>query len=209
MAKYNGPSCRLCKREGVKLYIKGEKCFSDKCPMEKRPYPPGMHRNTRVKNSDYRIRLREKQKAKRIYGLTEKQFKSYVVKANRQKGVAGTNLLMLLERRLDNVAYRMGFFSSRSQARQFISHRHVLVNGRIVNIPSFLVKEGDVIEIKEKSKKNDIIVKNMEEASEKGFPHWVDVDPDKLKGTFSSLPAREDLTSPEITEQLIIEFYSR
>ena len=209
MSKYNGPSCRLCKREGVKLYIKGEKCHTDKCPMEKKPYPPGMHRNTRVKNTDYRIRLREKQKAKRIYGITEKQFKSYVVKANREKGVAGINLLMLLERRLDNVVFRMGFFTSRSQARQYVSHRHVTVNGKIVNIPSFLVKEGDVIEIKEKSKKNSIIVENMEQAAERGFPHWVEVDPEKFKGTFSSLPAREDLNVPEIEEQLIIEFYSR
>lgn len=209
MSKYNGPSCRLCKREGVKLYIKGEKCHTDKCPMEKRPYPPGMHKNTRVKNTDYRIRLREKQKAKRVYGLTEKQFKSYVVKANRQKGVAGVNLLMLLERRLDNVVFRMGFFNSRSQARQYVSHRHILVNGKIVNIPSFLVKEGDLVEIKEKSKKNSIILENIEQSTERGFPHWVDVEPEKLKGTFSSLPTREDLNTPEIEEQLIIEFYSR
>ncbi len=210
MGRYTGSVCRLCRREGIKLYLKGEKCFSPSCPLEKRPYPPGEHgRNVRPRPTDYWLRLREKQRARRIYGVSEKQFKKYYEMADRMKGVTGENLLILLERRLDNVIYRMGFAASRKQARQLVTHRHFKVNGRVVDKPSYLVKQGDVIEVKEQSKNIQVIKENLEKASERGFPHWVDVDPEAMKGKFVTLPAREDLRTPEIREQLIVEFYSR
>ncbi len=208
MAKYNDAVCRLCRREGVKLYLKGEKCYSPKCIMEKRPYPPGKSsdRGRRAKVSDYGIRLREKQKARRIYGVMEKQFRRYFDMASREKGLTGENLIRLLERRLDNVVYRLGFASSRREARQLVSHGHFLVNGRSTNIPSYLVKVGDVIKVKDKSKDIEPIQRGL--SYEKATPLWLELDAESLTGKVVDLPKREDVDI-DIKEQLIVEFYSR
>ncbi len=208
MARYTGPRCRLCRREGTKLFLKGDRCYSDKCAFERRSYAPGQHGQARIKVSDYGIRLREKQRVRRMYGIQEKQFRRYFDWADRQKGVTGTNLLVLLERRLDNIVYRLGFADSRSQARQLVIHRHFLVNGRMVNIPSYLVRVGDVIEVAEKSK--DILpIKTAQEAlARRGVPEWLELDSEKLKGTVKSFPERSHITMP-IQEQLIVEFYSK
>ncbi len=210
MAKYTGPRCRLCRREGMKLFLKGERCFTDRCAFERRSYPPGQHGQAqiRVKRSDYGIRLREKQKVKRIYGVSEKQFSRYFDRADRMRGQTGHNLLSLLERRLDNVVYRLGFASSRTQARQMVAHGLFLVNGRSVDIPSYLVKVGDTIELKEKYRQNQAIVDNLEAVVRRGVPQWLELDKDNFKGTVKALPTREDITMP-IQEQLIVEFYSR
>ena len=210
MGRYLGPRCRLCRREGMKLFLKGERCYTDKCSFERRSYPPGQHgqAQVRAKMSDYGIRLREKQKVKRMYGLSEKQFRRYFDEADRLKGLTGTNLLVLLERRLDNVVYRLGFASSRRQARQLVRHGHILVNGRKVNIPSFLVKVGDVIEVREKSRQNPFVKESLEGVARRGVPQWLELDPDGFKGVIQALPVREDITLP-IQEQLIVEFYSR
>ncbi len=209
MARYRGSVCRLCRRENLKLFLKGDRCYSDKCAFERRSYPPGQHGQRRGgKYSDYRLQLREKQKVKRIYGVLEKQFRSYYRRAERQKGITGTNLLLLLERRLDNVVYRMGFASSRNQARQLVRHNHFLVNGRKVNIPSYLVKPGDVIEVREKSRNVPPILEAMETVVRRGIPNWLEVDKERFRGVFKALPSREDLTMP-IQEQLIVELYSK
>lgn len=206
MARYVGPRCRLCRREGMKLYLRGDRCYTEKCAIERRNYPPGQHSEVRGKFMEYGMRLREKQRVKRMYGLTEKQFKRFFEMAERMKGIVGTNLLVLLERRLDNVVYRCGFASSRSEARQIVSHRHVLVNGRVVNIPSFLVKPGDTIEIR---KKDLLPVKNaIESVVRRGIPTWLEVDKENLRARVRIVPTREDITMP-IKEQLIVEFYSR
>ena len=209
MARYTDSSCKLCRRENLRLYLKGDRCYGDKCGFERRSYAPGQHGQRRGgKLSDYRIQLREKQKVKRIYGLLEKQFRGYYFRAEKQKGITGTNLLILLESRLDNVVYRIGFAASRKQARQLVRHNHFLVNNRKVNIPSYQVRPGDEIGAKDKSKKVPQIVEAMETVIRRGIPDWIDVDKEKFKGTLKALPNREDLTMP-IQEQLIIELYSK
>lgn len=209
MARYRGSSCRLCRRENLKLFLKGDRCYGDKCSFERRPYPPGQHGQRRGgKFSDYRIQLREKQKVKRIYGVLEKQFRGYYYRADRQKGITGTNLLTLLESRLDNTVYRMGFAASRNQARQLVRHNHFLVNNKKVNIPSYRLKPGDVVEVREKSRKISQILEAMETVVRRGIPNWLEVEKDKFRGVFKTLPNREELTMP-IQEQLIIELYSK
>ena len=208
MARYTGPSCRLCRRERLKLFLKGERCYSEKCAVDRREYPPGQHGQNRKKFSDYEIQLREKQKVKRIYGVMDKQFRKYFEEASRQKGITGENLLLILERRLDNMVYRMGFASSRNEARQLIKHNHFGVNGRRVNVPSFLLKTGDVVELKEKSRNIARIQESLEGVSRRSIPRWLEVDKDNLRGKVISLPAREELTMP-INEHLIVEFYSK
>lgn len=209
MARETGASCRLCRRENLKLFLKGDRCYGDKCAYERRPYPPGQHGQRRGgKLSDYQLQLREKQKVKRIYGLLENQFRRYYELAEKQKGITGTNLLLLLECRLDNVMYRMGFASSREQARQLVRHNHVMVNNRRVNIPSFQVKVGDEVEIKEKSRKVPVILEAMETVARRGVPNWMELDKEKFRGIFKAFPNREDLTMP-IQENLIVELYSK
>lgn len=208
MGKYTGPACRLCRREGLKLFLKGDRCYSDKCAFERRSYVPGQHGQARVKVSNYGLQLREKQKVKRMYGLLERQFRTCFEKADWQKGVTGTNLLVLLERRLDNVVYRLGFASARRQARHLARHNHFLVNGKKVNIPSYLVKVGDVIEIKEKSRSILPINEAIEAVVRRGVPQWLELDKDNFRGTIKAYPVREDLTMP-MQEQLIVELYSK
>ena len=205
MARYTGPSCKLCRREGVKLFLKSERCYTEKCEIEKRNYPPGVHVETRTK-TEYGVRLREKQRVRKMYGLTETQFKRFFVTAERMGGITGTNLLVLLERRLDNMVYRFGFAGSRKEGRQLVSHRHIKVNGKKVNVPSFLVKEGDEIEVVDK---NLPPVRNaLESVVRRGTPSWLELDKEDAKGKVKLLPTRDDITLP-IKEQLIVEYYSR
>jgi small subunit ribosomal protein S4 len=192
----------------MELYLKGERCYTDKCAIKRRNYPPGQHGQGRTKISDYGVQLREKQKVRRIYGVLEKQFRTYFTKADRMKGVTGENLLILLERRLDNLVYRLGFASSRIEARQLVKHGHFTINGRKVNIPSILVKVGDVIELREKSRQIVRVVDSLDSVVRRGIPQWLDLDKDAFKGTLKSLPVREDITMP-IQEQLIVELYSK
>ncbi len=209
MARYTGSVCRLCRRENMKLFLKGDRCYSDKCAFDRRGYPPGQHGERRGRKiSDYGIQLREKQKVKRMYGLTEKQFRIFFHRANQQKGITGTNLLTMLERRLDNVVYRMGFVNSRTQGRHFVRHNHFSVNGRRVNIPSFLVRPGDTVEVREKSRAIQAIGDALEAVVRRGVPQWIELDKDNFKGIVQSLPVREDLTMP-IQEQLIVELYTK
>ena len=209
MARYRGSVCRLCRRENLKLFLKGDRCYSDKCAFDRRGYPPGDHGQRRGrKPSDYGIQLREKQKVKRVYALSEKQFRLFFEKAEKQRGVTGTNFLVLLERRLDNVVYRIGFANSRSQARHFVRHKHFTVNGKKVNIPSFLVKVGDVIEVKEKSRKMQAVGDALGAVVRRGVPQWLDLEKEKFTGVVKSFPIREDLTMPML-EQLIVELYSK
>ena len=209
MARYSEAACRLCRRENVKLFLIGDRCYTDKCAFERRSYPPGQHGQRRGRKiSDYGIQLREKQKVKRIYGVLEKQFRKYYTRADRQKGITGTNLLILLERRLDNIVYRMGFASSRNQARQLVRHNHFTVNGRKVNIPSYQVKIGDVIEVREKSRKSPFILEAMETVVRREMPSWLEVDGSNFRGIVKEFPNREELTMP-INEQLIVELYSK
>ncbi|OQY05406.1 MAG: 30S ribosomal protein S4 [Desulfobacteraceae bacterium 4572_123] len=209
MARYRGSVCRLCRRENMKLFLKGDRCYSDKCAFERRSYAPGQHgQSRRRKPSDYGIQLREKQKVKRMYELSEKQFRLTFSKADRQQGITGTNLLISLERRLDNTVYRIGFVNSRSQGRQLVKHNHFLVNGRKVNIPSYLIKIGDVIEVREKSRKIQAIVDSMDAVVRRGVPQWIEFEKENMKGLVKSFPVREDLTMP-IQEQLIVELYSK
>jgi small subunit ribosomal protein S4 len=208
MARYTGPSCKLCRRERQKLFLKGSKCHSQKCPLENKNYAPGMHGlSRRMKFSEYGVQLREKQKVKRIYGLLESQFHTYYEKANRQKGVTGENLLKLLERRLDNVIFRLGFAPSRKAARQIVLHRHFKVNGKLVNIPSYLLSPGDVVSVKEKSKKMDVIHESLRRTKD-GIYNWLTVDKASLSGTFSQLPERDEIPL-NVNEQLIVELYSK
>ncbi len=211
MARYTGSACRLCRRERVRLYLKGERCRSSKCPFERgRSYPPGQHGRMRGgKITDYGLQLREKQKLKRIYGLLERQFRLYFYKAERMKGITGENLLVLLERRLDNVVYRLGFASSRRQARQLVVHRHFKVNGRIVDRPSFWVKVGDVIELREKSRNNEFIQESMQLALQRGIPPWLELDADNFRGQVLAFPTREQLVDIPVNEQLVVELYSK
>ncbi|MDY6843287.1 MAG: 30S ribosomal protein S4 [Thermodesulfobacteriota bacterium] len=201
--------CRLCRREGSKLFLKGDRCYSDKCAFEKRPFPPGQQlRRTRSKFSNYGIQLREKQKVKRMYGLMEKQFRNYFLYADKKKGVTGTNLLILFERRLDNVVYRLGFASSRREARQLVSHKHFLVDEKKVNIPSFLVKKGNTIALKEKSKNIPSVLNALEAVERRQIPNWLELDRENFRGRVLNFPVRDDITMP-IQEQLIVELYSR
>ncbi len=208
MARYHGAVCRLCRREGLKLFLKGERCYTEKCAVERRSYAPGQHGKGRVKFSEYGVQLREKQKVKRIYGILEKQFRRYYLAASRSKGVTGIQLLMSLEGRLDNMVYRFGFAASRTEARQYVRHGHFLVNGQKVNIPSYQVQPGDLIELREKSRAVAKIGNNLEAAARRGLPHWLEFDAKAFKGTIKARPAREDLTMP-IQEQLIVELYSK
>ena len=209
MARYTGPVCRLCRREDMKLFLKGDRCYTDKCGFERRAYAPGQHGQARKrKMSNYGEQLREKQKVKRIYGLAERQFRGYYHKAIRMKGVAGENLLQLLERRLDNIVYRLGFASDHAEARQLVRHGHFSVNGKRVNIPSYLVRTGDVVDVRERSKKVKRIEESIGAIDRRGVPKWLELEKDNFKGKLTSLPAREDLTLP-IREQLIVELYSR
>ncbi len=208
MARYLGAACRLCRREGAKLFLKGDRCFSEKCAIERRAYPPGMHGQGRARFSDYGVQLREKQKVKRMYGLLEKQFRQTFKKASGMKGRAGENLLMLLERRLDNVVFRMGFATSRNEARQLIKHRHFTVNGKKVSTPSILVKPGMKIGLREKSKKVTRITAALDALEGRSLPQWLEIEKDALLGTVKQMPNREDITLP-IEEQLIVELYSR
>ena len=209
MSRYKDSVCRHCRRENLKLYLKGDRCYSDKCAFDRRSYPPGEHGERRGRKiSDYGIQLREKQKVKRMYGLSEKQFHLFFERAEAQRGVTGINLLVLLECRLDNVIYRLGFANSRTQGRQFVLHNHFLVNGKKVNIPSFLVKKGDSIEVKEKSKKIAAISDSLEAVVRRGIPQWLELEKEKHKGVVTGFPVREDLTMP-IQEQLVVELYSK
>ncbi len=208
MARYRESLCRLCRSEGIKLFAKGDRCYTEKCAFERRGYAPGEHGQSRRKNSDYGVQLREKQKLKRMFGLLERQFKLYFEKADRQKGVTGTNLLILLERRLDNVVFRMGFASSRAEARQLVMHSHFAVNGKKVNIPSYLVEAGSVIEVREKSRKMTRILEALDTVTRRGLPQWLELDKDNFRGVLKALPTREELTMP-IHEQLVVELYSK
>ena len=209
MARYIGPVCRLCRREDMKLFLKGERCYTDKCGYERRSYPPGQHGQARrKKRSDYGEQLREKQKVKRIYGIAERQFRGYFFKAARMKGIAGENLIQLLERRLDNVVYRMGFASDHAEARQLVRHGHFTVNGKKVNIPSYLVRTNDVIAVRESSQKMARINEALAAVDRRGVPQWIALDKDNFRGSITQLPTREDVTLP-IREQLIIELYSK
>ncbi len=206
MSRHTGPVCKICRREGMKLFEKGEKCYTEKCGVEKRNYPPGVHMETRRKVTEYGIRLREKQKVKRMYGLSENQFKRSFAMAEKAKGVTGTNLLIFLERRLDNMVYRLGLAVSRKEARQLVSHTHVAVNGKTVDIPSYLVKEGDEIAIRHKDLPS---VKNaLESVVRRGLPSWLELEKEAMMGKVKLLPTREDISIP-IKEQLIVEYYSR
>ena len=208
MARYTGPSCRLCRRENMELFLKGDRCYTDKCAIKRRNYPPGQHGQGRSKNSAYGIQLREKQKVRRIYGLMENQFRGYFAEADRMKGVTGENLLSLLERRLDNVVYRLGFASSRSESRQLVRHGHFTLNGKKVDIPSIQTRVGDVIELREKSRKIVSINDALDAVARRGIPQWLELDRDAFKGNLKALPVREDVTTP-IQEQLVVELYSK
>ncbi len=208
MARYTGADCRLCRRETTKLFLKGDRCYTDKCAVERRPFPPGQAGKKRPRDSEYRVQLREKQKAKRIYGLLEKQFRIYYELATRQKGITGENLLRLLESRLDNVVYRLGFAKSRDEARQIVRHNHITVNGRKVNIPSYRVRPGEIVAIADKSK-DLLVIKTALISSEKTeVPGWLEVDIEKLQGKVLSLPTRAMIDAP-VREQLIVELYSK
>ncbi len=209
MARYTGASCRLCRRENLKLFLKGDRCYSDKCAFERRSFAPGQHGQNKFKKvSDYAVQLREKQKVKQMYGMLEAQFRRYFERAERAKGVTGEILLVMLERRFDNALYRSGFSSSRDQARQMVLHNLFSVNGNKVNIPSYQIKIGDVITLREKHQKNEVIVDNLEGAVRRGLPSWLELDQTKFQCVVKALPNREEITMP-IQEQLIVELYSK
>jgi len=208
MAKYVGPKCRQCRREGTKLFLKGEKCYTSKCSVENRAFPPGQHGQRRGRLSDYATQLREKQKMRRIYGVLERQFRNYYQSAALRKGSTGENLLQLLEGRLDNVVYRMGFAASRPEARQLVRHNAVLVNGKRVTIPSYQVQPNDNLTVAEKSRKQLRVQSALEVAEQRGFVDWIEVDPKKMEGTYKSRPERSDLPA-EINEHLVVELYSK
>jgi len=208
MARYRGSVCRLCRREGTKLFLKGDRCFSEKCAIERRAYPPGMHGQGRVRFSDYGVQLREKQKVKRMYGLLEKQFRQTFDRAASMKGRSGENLLILLERRLDNVIFRMGYATSRAEARQLVKHGHFQINGKKVKTPSILVKPGWTVTMRERSREVQRVVSALETLEGRSVPQWLEIDGESMQGTIKQLPVREDITLP-IEEQLIVELYSR
>jgi small subunit ribosomal protein S4 len=208
MARYRGSVCRLCRREGTKLFLKGDRCFSEKCAIERRAYPPGVHGQGRVRFSDYGVQLREKQKVKRMYGLLEKQFRQTFHRAAAMKGRSGENLLILLERRLDNVVFRMGYATSRAEARQLVKHGHFEINGSTVKTPSLLTKPGMTISLRDRSKKVERVIGALDALEGRSVPQWLEIDKDEKVGTIKQLPVREDITLP-IDEQLIVEMYSR
>ncbi|HEY7166704.1 MAG TPA: 30S ribosomal protein S4 [Candidatus Binatia bacterium] len=208
MARYTGSVCRLCRRENLKLFLKGERCYSDKCAIERRNYPPGQHGQGRQKFSEYSIQLREKQKVKRIYGLLENQFRRTFGRAARTKGITGEALLVLLERRLDNAVYRLGFASSRAEGRTMIRHGHILVNGKKVNVPSATVRAGDVVSVKEQSRQMGRVLMALEAAQRRGVPDWAELDRENFSGRIKILPTRSDITMP-VNEKLIVELYSK
>ncbi len=209
MARYKGPVCRLCRRESMKLFLKGDRCFKEKCAIERRGYPPGQHGQRRARRKlGYPVQLREKQKVKRIYGVLERQFRGYFKEAERLKGITGENLLVMLERRLDNVVYSLGFASSRAQARQLVRHGHVLVDGRKTTIASYQTRQGQEISVREASRKNEFIRASVESARGRGIPSWLELDPESFTGKLLALPTREDIKLP-VEEQLIVELYSR
>jgi len=208
VARYTGAVCRLCRREGLKLFLKGERCYTDKCAIERRNYPPGEHGQARPKFSEYSIQLREKQKLRRIYGVLEGQFRRYFAMADRAKGVTGETLMQLLERRLDNVVYRLGFATSRSEARQLVRHGHFQVNGRKVDVPSFVVRAGDQIGVRERSRQIARIKDALELAQRRGVPDWLEITPEAFTGVIKALPSRTDVTMP-VNEKLVVELYSK
>lgn len=209
MARYRGSVCRICRRENLKLFLKGDRCYSDKCAFDRRSYAPGQHgQRRRGKISDYGVQLREKQKVKRMYGLSEKQFRLFFQRADRQKGITGTNLLVMLERRLDNVVYRLGFVNSRAQGRQLVRHSHFLVNGKKATIPSILIKQDDVVEVKEKSRNIQAINDSLDAVVRRGIPQWLELEKEHMKGIVKGIPVRDDVTMP-IQEQLVVELYSK
>ena len=208
MARYNDAVCRLCRREGTKLFLKGDRCFTPKCGIERRSYPPGQHGQGRTRFSDYGVQLREKQKVKRMYGLLERQFAQTMERATAMKGRSGENLLMLLERRLDSVVFRMGFATSRAESRQLVRHGHFLVDGRKASVPSILLKPGSKVTVRERSRKVARIAGALETLEGRSVPRWLETDKDKFEGTVKAMPTREDITLP-IQEQLIVELYSR
>lgn len=209
MARYLGPVCKLCRREAMKLYLKGERCYSEKCAFTRRPYPPGQHGQGRVKLSEYAVRLREKQKVRRIYGVLERQFHGYYQEASRRKGRTGEEMLGLLERRLDNTLFRSGFAASRSEARQIVRHGHVKIDGKRVDIPSFVVRVGQKLELTEGARKFNKVIASVAGAEKRNPSSWLDVDKAGFSFTVKAPPPREDLNEPEIREQLIVEYYSR
>ena len=208
MARYRDSVCRICRREGLKLFLKGDRCYTDKCAIDRRAYPPGQHGQGRKKVSDYGTQLREKQKVRRMYNLLEKQFRGYFKTADQRKGVTGDNLLVMLESRLDNMVYRLGFANSRNEARQLVTHGHFLVNGKKVDICSYQVKKGSVVEVREKSRKVARINDSLDAVLRRGVPEWLELDREAFKGTIKALPTREDITMP-IQENLIVELYSK
>lgn len=208
MARYTNSVCRLCRREGLKLFLKGERCYTDKCAIERRNYPPGQHGQARSKFSEYAVQLREKQKVKRMYGLLEGQFRRYFELAERSRGITGENLLLLLEQRLDNMIYRMGFATSRAEARQFVRHGHFLVDGKKVDIPSYQLKPGQQVSVRERSRSVSRIVEALEQAERRGIPDWLEVEKDAFSARVKALPSRADLTMP-INEKLVVELYSK
>jgi small subunit ribosomal protein S4 len=208
MARYIGPACKLCRREGAKLFLKGDRCYTDKCAFDRRPYPPGVHGQRRSKPTEYGVRMREKQKVRRVYGILERQFRRYFASADRSKGVTGENLINSLERRLDSAVYRLGLSATRTDARQLVRHKHIQVNGKCVNIPSYLLKAGDKITLRDASKGLKRVQAGIETAGRREQPDWLEFDKNALVGTVRNLPAREAVTLP-IQEQLIVEFYSR
>jgi len=208
VGRYIGSVCRLCRREGNKLFLKGSRCYTEKCAIERRSYSPGQHGQGRPRISEYQIQLREKQKLKRIYGLLERQFRGYFEKAARKKGATGENLLQMLERRVDNIVYRLGFCASRNQSRQMVNHGHFLVNGRKVDVASYLVKNGDIVELKPSSRQLPQVQASMASAEGRGIPQWLELDKANFKGKVNSIPTKEDLALP-VNEQLVVELYSR
>jgi small subunit ribosomal protein S4 len=209
MARYIGPVCKLCRREGMKLFLKGERCYSEKCSFTRRPYPPGQHGQGRIKLSEYALRLREKQKVRRIYGVLERQFQSYYFDATRRKGRTGEEMLGLIEGRLDNVVHRLGFAATRAAARQLVKHNHVLLNGKKANIPSILLRPGDKIEIREPSRKIADVVASLAQVDKRPVCTWLDLDKANFAGTYKGSFVRDELNEPAIREQLVVEYYSR
>lgn len=208
MSRYTGPVCSLCRREGEKLFLKGDKCYTDKCPVQRRAYAPGQHGQNRKKLSEYGMQLRMKQRLRRIYGLSERQLENYYADASRKRGITGEILLQTIEMRLDNVVYRLGIGASRPQARQLVMHGHITVNGKKVDIPSYLVKVGDVIAVRESSRSLDVIKENVEASSGRALPEWLEFDADKLEGQVKAVPKRDQIDIP-VQEHLIVEYYSR
>ncbi len=209
MARYNGPVCKLCRREAMKLFLKGERCYSEKCSYTRRPYPPGQHGQARVKLSEYAIRLREKQKVRRIYGVLERQFQKYYFDATRRKGRTGEQMLGLLESRFDNAVHRLGFAFTRSQARQLVRHGHLTINGKRVDIPSYILKPGDKIEVRQKSREIKEIVASLAQVDKRPQLSWLELDKANFAGVFKGVPVRDEMNEPAIREQYVVEYYSR